>query len=121
MPLGLTLTRRAGPRILSEMIDINGEAFLDVQEAAERLGVKRETLYAYVSRGLLRSFRQGVRRRRLYMLRDVESLLSLRPGAGEPPAVSAAASVAPLADLPPAPADAGESDLPPASDWVTER
>ena len=30
-------------------------SYLTAREAAERLGIKRDTLYAYVSRGLLRS------------------------------------------------------------------
>ena len=49
------------------MINIEGRSYLDVQEAAERLGVKPETLYAYVSRGILQSYKQGIRRRRLYL------------------------------------------------------
>src|SRR5438445_558993 len=48
------------------MIVIDGEEYLDSGETARRLGVKRETLYAYVSRGLLRSYRQGIKRQRLY-------------------------------------------------------
>lgn len=47
--------------------------WLSAAEAARRLGVKRETLYAYVSRGLVRSTPKGGRTRaRLYAREDVE-------------------------------------------------
>jgi excisionase family DNA binding protein len=66
------------------VIVIDGERYLDSGEAARRLGVKRETLYAYVSRGLLRSYRQGIKRQRLYRQADVEELLRLAPASREP-------------------------------------
>lgn len=48
-------------------------AWLSAAEAARRLGVKRETLYAYVSRGLVRSAPRGGRTRaRLYAREDIE-------------------------------------------------
>jgi citrate synthase len=57
--------------------------YLTADEAARRLGVKRATLYAYVSRGVLPSFRQGIKRERLYRRADVERLLRVAPsGAG---------------------------------------
>lgn len=65
------------------MITIAGEDFLTAQEAAEVLAVKPATLYAYVSRGLLGSYRQGIRRRRLYRRSDVEQIIVLRPSRGE--------------------------------------
>ena len=47
--------------------------WLSAAEAARRLGVKRETLYAYVSRGLVRSTPRGGRTRaRLYAREDIE-------------------------------------------------
>ncbi len=70
---------------------VDGEEYVDSAEAARLLGVKRETLYAYVSRGLLRSYRQGIKRQRLYRRGDIEALLRLEPsprsplGAGQPP------------------------------------
>jgi len=67
------------------MVVLDGEEFLSVDEAAALLGVKRATLYAYVSRGLLRSYRQGMKRQRLYRRAEVEALLRLapaRPGDG---------------------------------------
>jgi len=59
---------------------IEEEAYLTAAEVCALLGVKAQTLYAYVSRGVLRSYRQGTRRTRLYLLREVEGLLRLRPG-----------------------------------------
>ena len=67
------------------MIVLAGDEYLDSDEAARLLGVKRETLYAYVSRGLLRSYRQGIKRQRLYRRADVEELLRLQPAAGGGP------------------------------------
>jgi len=62
-------------------IEIEGEEFLTAAEAAAKLGVKPATLYSYASRGRLRSFRQGIRRRSLYRRRDVDALLYLGPAA----------------------------------------
>ncbi len=62
------------------MITIAGEDFLTAGEAAEALSVKRATLYAYVSRGILFSYRRGIQRERLYRRSDVEDILTLRPG-----------------------------------------
>ena len=51
-----------------------GEArYLGAREAAEELGVSRATLYAYVSRGMIRSEAAGGRRRR-YRAEDVRRL-----------------------------------------------
>ena len=47
---------------------------LDSEEAARRLGVKLATLYAYVSRGMLPSYRTPDGRRSLFDLADVERL-----------------------------------------------
>lgn len=60
------------------MIVMNGEEFLTAQETCALLGVKPATLYAYVSRGLLRSYRQGIKRMRLYRRNEVERLTQLR-------------------------------------------
>jgi excisionase family DNA binding protein len=72
------------------MVILEGEEYLTVEEAAARLGVKRETLYAYVSRGVLKSYRQGRKRQRLYRRTEVEGLVRLDRGAGPdiPPAES---------------------------------
>lgn len=63
------------------MQTIDGEEYLDVEEATARLRVKKATLYAYVSRGVLHSYRQGVGRQRLYKRGEVEALLAVRPSA----------------------------------------
>jgi citrate synthase len=61
------------------MVVIGGEDYLTVDEAAARLGVKPATLYAYVSRGVLQSYRQGMQRQRLYRRVDVDALRRLQP------------------------------------------
>jgi len=66
------------------MVVIDGEEYLTGDEAAALLGVKRETLYAYVSRGLLTSYRQGIKRQRLYRRAEIDLLLRLAPGARRP-------------------------------------
>ena len=48
------------------MQTIGDVEYLEVGEAAALLGVKKATIYAYVSRGVLDSFRQGIGRKRLY-------------------------------------------------------
>ncbi len=60
------------------MIVMDGEEFLTAQEACAILGVKPATLYSYVSRGLLNSYRQGIKRMRLYRRQEVEGLTALR-------------------------------------------
>ena len=62
------------------MIEIQGEPYLSAAEACELLGVKPATLYAYVSRGILKSYRQGTKRRRLYRRAEVEALRRLDRG-----------------------------------------
>ena len=85
------------------MVVLDGEEFLTVDEAARLLGVKRATLYAYVSRGVLRSYRQGIKRQRLYRRSEIEGLLRLAPsgapaGLGESRARRRAPDDIPLAE-----------------------
>ena len=61
------------------MIELDGENYLDGNEASNLLGVKLSTLYAYVSRGILKSYKQGIKRQRLYKQAELEALLQLRP------------------------------------------
>ena len=61
------------------MITIDGEEYLTAEEAAEALGVKVGSLYAYVSRGVLASYREGIRRRRLYRRAEIDALGRLQP------------------------------------------
>lgn len=66
-------------------------ASLSSKEAAELLGVKPQTLYAYASRGLLRRVGDGKRRR--YLLEDVERLrIRQRARSGHGPVAAAALS-----------------------------
>lgn len=58
--------------------DDAGASFLSGREAAALLGVKRETLYAYASRGLLRSEPGGPGRERRYSREDLERLKARR-------------------------------------------
>src|SRR3954451_25252807 len=60
-------SERDGPRGPSE-------AWLSSREASERLGVKLATLYAYASRGLIRSLGGDRKRGRIYASDDVERL-----------------------------------------------
>src|SRR5689334_16826701 len=53
---------------------------LSARQAADRLGIKLDTLYAYVSRGRLRSVSVPGSRERRYRVEDVEALLDLRSG-----------------------------------------
>jgi citrate synthase len=82
------------------MVLLDGEEYLAGEEAATLLGVKRETLYAYVSRGLLRSYRQGIKRQRLYRRSEIEALLRLAPSSADPAALAAAARPARPAEVP---------------------
>jgi citrate synthase len=75
------------------MVILDGEEFLTVEEAAALMGVKRATLYAYVSRGVLKSYRQGMKRQRLYRRAEVEALVRL---------------------------DRGGPTIPPAEDWIRD-
>jgi citrate synthase len=68
-------------------LDVNLDSesmLLTAREAADRLGVKLDTLYAYVSRGRLRSVMVPGTRERRYREEDVEALLDTRGGARLP-------------------------------------
>ncbi|MEQ3554173.1 citrate synthase [Pseudonocardia nematodicida] len=58
--------------------------YLTVAETAERLGVKRETVYAYASRGLLTSVRGAQRRGSRFAQDEVEALAGRGREAGDP-------------------------------------
>ena len=64
-------------------VTVEGVEYLSADEAAEALGVKRETLYAYASRGRLRSYRRGTGRARLYRADEIRALTQIR--ADRPP------------------------------------
>lgn len=86
------------------MIELNGEHYIDGREASVLLGIKLSTLYTYVSRGVLKSYKQGIKRQRLYKLAEVKQLLQLRPS---DEILSSSQPVEPPA-----------TQLPHASDWV---
>ena len=79
------------------MVLLDGEEYLTGEEAAALLGVKRETLYAYVSRGMLQSYRQGIKRQRLYRRSEIEALLRLAPSSA---AITSEARGRPAAEVP---------------------
>lgn len=87
------------------MIELNGENYLDGHEACHLLGVKLSTLYAYVSRGIVTSYKQGIKRQRLYKKAELEALLQLRPSSE-----SSSSSATERTD--------SDDDLPHAEEWV---
>jgi citrate synthase len=65
------------------------QRYLTAREAANRLDVKPETIYAYVSRGLIRSEESGFSGRdRRYTAEDVEKLRSRKAGRADPEGVA---------------------------------
>ncbi len=62
--------------------------YVSATEAAERLGVARATLYAYVSRGFLKAREDGDPRRSLYLAEDVERLAKERKRGRRPGAIA---------------------------------
>ncbi|MHB8600467.1 MAG: helix-turn-helix domain-containing protein [Ktedonobacteraceae bacterium] len=91
------------------MIELNGETYLDGNEACHLLGVKVSTLYTYVSRGVLRSYKQGIKRQRLYKRAEIEALLQVRPGNDPSSNFRTGRSINMRED---------EPDIPHAEDWV---
>lgn len=61
------------------MIEVQGEQYYSAEEACGVLGVKPATLYSYVNRGLITSYRQGIRRQRLYRRTEIDALLEVTP------------------------------------------
>lgn len=70
--------------VYTEAMEESKGEFLTVKEVTALLGVKPATLYAYVSRGVLRSYRLGVGRQRLYRRADIEALLAVRADTPSP-------------------------------------
>jgi len=58
---------------------LSRQEFLTSDEACAALGVKLSTLYAYVSRGKLRSYRLGSRRQRFYSARELREMAGTMP------------------------------------------
>ncbi len=76
------------------MIPIRGEEYYTAEEACAVLGVKLATLYSYVNRGLITSYRQNIRRHRLYRRDEIDDLLRVSPvpRQEEPPEIPLAES-----------------------------
>jgi citrate synthase len=85
------------------LIELNGENYLNGPEASDFLGVKIATLYAYVSRGILKSYKQGIKRQRLYKQTELEALLRLRSSTDQA-----------------YPSSSQATELPYASDWISD-
>jgi excisionase family DNA binding protein len=83
------------------MVVVDGEEYLTVEEAAQLMGVKPATLYAYVSRGILRSYRQGMKRQRLYRRSEVIDLTRMTPSARDE-------------------AERRLPDIPPVENWIRD-
>ena len=64
--------------------------YMSSSEAAQRLGVSRQTLYAYVSRGLLQAAPGATHRDRQYLAADVERLAAERARVRKPKEVAKA-------------------------------
>jgi citrate synthase len=72
------------PAIVNLDSVINMSTHLSAALAAQRLGVSRATLYAYVSRGMIRSRALDGRRAREYSREDIERLLEQSRGRRDP-------------------------------------
>jgi citrate synthase len=72
----------------------SAKVLLSAREAARRLGIKPDTLYAYVSRGLLPSVAVAGRRERGYDLRAVERFAASRGAARRKPAEALSPAIA---------------------------
>ncbi len=95
------------------MIELDGEKYLDGDEASNLLGVKMSTLYAYVSRGILKSYKQGIKRQRLYRQAELEALLRLRPSDTPSPISTSKQSAEDNSS-----SKKERTDIPLAEDWV---
>ena len=91
------------------MIELNGETYLDGGEACHLLGIKVSTLYTYASRGILKSYKQGIKRQRLYKRAELEALLQLRPSSDPSPLADSQETLHEEESRP---------DIPHAEDWV---
>jgi citrate synthase len=70
------------------------DGWITTTEAAQRLGVKRATLYAYVSRGLLQSQRRPGQQESLFDRAQIDALASASRPSGSPQAVLRFRSIA---------------------------
>jgi citrate synthase len=81
-----------GMRKKGKPIQARLQAFLDAEAAAKALGVSRNTLYAYVSRGLVRSTpHTSIAKASLYAAADVQALITRKARMRRPRAAAASA------------------------------
>ncbi len=105
------------------MVVIDGINYLTVEEVCSKLHVKPATIYAYVSRGILQSYKQGIKRQRLYREDEIDRLLVIRPPEQamtqvlEPAPATSSTTV--LHE--PEPPKTTPEFLPDARDWIAER
>src|SRR6266404_3820435 len=73
---GYSLTRLPAHGVIAVVAIRNSDraGMMTANEAADQLGVKLGTLYAYVSRGWLKSYRRRIGRQALYRRADIEAL-----------------------------------------------
>ena len=67
------------------VMQVEGQEYYTAEEACGVLGVKAQTLYSYVNRGLITSYRQGIRRQRLYRRDEIDTLLQVTPASRDDP------------------------------------
>ena len=65
--------------------ELDPERWLTSSQVAIRLGIKRATVYAYVSRGVLRRVRRPGRRDSWFDLAEIERFVSARSAPGNVP------------------------------------
>jgi DNA-binding transcriptional MerR regulator len=103
------------------MVELNGEHYLDGHEASTLLGIKLSTLYTYVSRGVLKSYKQGIKRKRLYKLAELESLLFLHASRDSLAEASEASASSPSSGPSSTPGSIRQTiELPYAEEWVPD-
>jgi citrate synthase len=78
---GASVRRLVSSRLIAS-IYVVPDAWMTSDQAADRLGVKAATLYAYVSRGMLRSERTPGERRSRFLRSDVEKLAARQRSGG---------------------------------------
>jgi citrate synthase len=76
------------------MTTTSPDGWITTTEAAQRLGVKRATLYAYVSRGLLQSQRRPGQQESLFDRAQIDALASASRPSGSPQPVLRFRSIA---------------------------
>ena len=59
-------------------IEIDGQSYLDTQEALRYLSVSLDTLARYVREGRLHRYKKGIQRKSYYMQSEVEQLARFR-------------------------------------------